>query len=100
MRLVQSIEPIDPREQIGRNASHDAMHLTMHIGVKPAEIGDAGRRTHAAEEAIAFDEQRAPPGSRGSHRGRDAGGTNAEHGGIWRAGSSIVLVDTFRLPAA
>ena len=32
--------------------------LAVHIGVQPAEIGDAGRGAHAAEEAVALDQQR------------------------------------------
>ena len=32
--------------------------LAVHVGVQPAEVGDAGGRAHAAEEAVALDQQR------------------------------------------
>ena len=48
--------------------------------MQPAEIRDARGRAHAAEKAIALDQQRAPAGARGSDRGRDAGRPAAEHG--------------------
>ena len=50
--------------------------------MQPAEIGDAGGRAHAAEKAVTLDQQRAPPGARGSHRRGNAGGPAAEHGDV------------------
>ena len=67
-------------KQLGRDALHHPMHLAMDIGMQPAEIRDARRRPHAAEESIALDQQRAAPRARRSHRGRDAGRPAAEHG--------------------
>ncbi len=80
MRLVQPVEPIDPRQQVGSDALHHPMHLAMDVGMQPAEIGDAGGRPHAAEEAVAFDQQRAPPRARRRHCRRDPRRPAAEHG--------------------
>ena len=79
MRRVEPAEPVDPRQQLGGDALHHPVHLAENIGVQPAEIGHARRRPHAAEKAVALDQQRAPPRARGSHRGGDAGGAAAEH---------------------
>jgi hypothetical protein len=79
MRRVQSAEPVDAREQFGRDALHDAMHPAMNIGMQPAEIGHARGRSHAAEKAVALDQERPPPGARSSDRGGNAGRTAAEH---------------------
>ena len=48
--------------------------------MQPAEIGHPRRRAHAAEKAVALDQQRAPPRARGGHRRGNAGGPAAEHG--------------------
>ena len=80
MRRIQPAEPIDPRQQLGGDALHHAMHLAMNIGMQPAEIRHPRRRPHAAEKAVALDQQRAPPGARGSHGGGDARRSAAEHG--------------------
>ena len=80
MRRVQPAETVDPSQQIGGNALHHPMHLAMDIGMQPAEIGHARGRAHAAEKAIALDQQRAPPGARRSDRGGNAGRSAAEHG--------------------
>ena len=47
--------------------------------MQPAEIGDTGGGAHAAEKAVALDDERAPAGARGSNGGRNAGGPAAEH---------------------
>ena len=80
MRRVEPVEPVDPREQIGGDALHHPMHLAMDIGVQPAEIRDACGRAHAAEKAVALDQQRAASGARGGHRRGDARRPAAEHG--------------------
>ena len=80
MRRVEPVEPVDPRQQIGGDALHHPMHLAMNIGVQPAEIRHPRGRAHAAEKAVALDQQRAPPGARGSDRSGNAGGPAAEHG--------------------
>ena len=72
MRRVEPVEPVDPRQQIGGDALHHPVHLAMDIGMQPAEIRDAGGGAHAAEKAIALDQQRAPTGPRGGDRGCDA----------------------------
>ncbi len=58
---------------------HHLANLAVHVGVQAAEVGDARRRAHAAEEAVALDQQRALPGPRGSSGGRDAGRAAAQH---------------------
>ena len=63
MRRIQPAEPVDPCQQLGGNALHHPMHLAKHIGMQPAEIGHPRRRAHAAEKAIALDQQRAPAGA-------------------------------------
>ena len=97
MRRVKPAEPIDPRQQIGRDALHHPMHLAMDIGVQPAEIRHPCRRAHAAEKPIALDQQRALSRARGGDRGGDAAGpppstatSYSPYSGIWRAGSETV----------
>ena len=80
MRRVEPVEPVHPIEQIGGDTPHHPMHLAVNIGVQPAEIRDAGGRAHAAEKAVALDQQRTPPGARGSHRRGNAGRTATEDG--------------------
>ena len=80
MRRVEPAEPVDPRQQIGGDALHHPVHLAMNIGMQPAEIGHARGGAHAAEKAVALDQQRAPAGPRGGDRGGDAGRPAAEHG--------------------
>jgi len=46
--------------------------------VQAAEIRHPRGGSHAAEKAVALDEQRGPAGARGCDRGGDAGGTAAE----------------------
>jgi hypothetical protein len=78
VRRVQPAELVDARQQIVGDAMHDLFDVAMHIGMQPAEIGDAGRRAHAAEESITFDQQHAPPVHASRSRGCDTGGTAAE----------------------
>ena len=78
MRLVQPVEPVDAIQQVGGDALHHAMHLAMDVGMQPAEIGDARGRAHAAEKAIALDQQRAASGPRGRNRRRNARRSAAE----------------------
>ena len=80
MRRVQSIEPVDPREQVGGDALHHPMHLAMDIGMQPAKVRHARGRAHAAEKAVALDQQRAAPGPRRGNGSGDARRTAAQHG--------------------
>ena len=59
MRRIEPAEPVDPIKQIGRDALHHLMRLTEHVRMQPAKIGHACGRAHAAEKAIALDQQRA-----------------------------------------
>jgi hypothetical protein len=58
VRRVEPAQPVDAAEQIVGNAVHHLPKLAMHVGMQAAEIGHASRRAHAAEKAIALDEQR------------------------------------------
>lgn len=79
MRRVETAQMIDPRQQLRRHALHQPPVLAVDVAVQAAEIGDASRRPHAAEEAVALDQQRGPPGARGGGRSDDAGRPAAEH---------------------
>ena len=79
MRRVEPAETIDTIKQIGRDALRHPMHLAMDIGMQPAEIRHPRRRPHAAEKAIALDQQRAAPRASRSHRCGDPGRSAAEH---------------------
>src|SRR5437879_82183 len=54
------------------------MHLAIDIGMQPAKIRHARGRAHAAEEAVALDQQRAPPCARSRDSGRNARRSAAE----------------------
>ena len=79
MRRVKAAEPLDAREQIVGDAVHDLLDLAMHIGVQPAEIGDAGGGAHAAEKSIALDQQDAAAMLSGGCRRRDPGRSATQH---------------------
>src|SRR5712675_2396439 len=79
MRRVEPAEPVDARQEFVGDAVHHLTDLAVHIGEEPAEIGDAGGRSHAAQKAIALDQQRAPARAGGGRRRRDAGGSAAQH---------------------
>ena len=57
MRRIQAAEPVDARQQVVGDAVDHLLDLAMHIGVQSAEIGDAGGGAHAAEKAVALDQQ-------------------------------------------
>ena len=61
VRRVEAAEPVDAREQFVGDAVHDLPDLAVHVGVQSAEIGDAGGGAHAAEKAVAFDQQHLRP---------------------------------------
>ena len=61
MRRIQPIEPVDPRQQVGGDPLHHPMHLAMDVGMQPAKIRHARGGAHAAEKAVALDQQRARP---------------------------------------
>ncbi|MEY9731077.1 hypothetical protein ABIA07_006978 [Bradyrhizobium yuanmingense] len=79
MRRVEAVQAIDPRQQLRRQSLHQPPVLAMDIAVEAAEIGDAGRCAHAAEKAVALDQQRLPPRARRCGRRHDAGRPAAEH---------------------
>ena len=76
---VEAVEAGEAREELVGDAVHDLTDLAMHIRMQTAEIGDAGRRPHAAEKAVALDEQGAPPERACRGRCGDAGRAAAEH---------------------
>jgi hypothetical protein len=79
LRRVQSAEPVDAIEEIVGDAVHDLARLAVHEPVEPGEIGDAARRAHAAEEAVALDQQHVGAVPCGGGGGGDPGGAAAEH---------------------
>ena len=79
VRRVEAAEAGESRQQLVGDAMHDLADLAVHIGMQPAEIGDAGRRPHAAEKAVTLDEERAPPECASRGRGGNAGRPAAEH---------------------
>ena len=78
MRRIESAQPVDAREQLVRDPVHDLPHLARDVRMQPAEIGDAGRRPHAAEETVALDQQDFPARPSSSRGGRDPGRPAAE----------------------
>jgi hypothetical protein len=79
MRLVQPAQRVDAPQQLVGHAVHHALEIAMHVGMQPAEVGDTGRCAHAAEEAVALDQQHLAPGRSGTGRGGDAGRAAAQH---------------------
>ncbi len=79
MGRVQAAQRIDARQQFGGHAVHHLADLAVHVGMQAAEVGDAGRRAHAAEKAVALHQQGAAAGLRGGGRGGHAGRAAAEH---------------------
>ena len=79
VRRVQSAQGVDALQQFVGDAAHHAADLAVDVGVQPAEVGDAGRRAHAAEETVALHEHgRAALARRRPGRG-DARRAAAEH---------------------
>ena len=73
--------------------------LAMHIGVQPAEIGDAGGRPHAAEKSVALDQQRLAAEAGRGCGGGDAGRPAAQHDHVVFAAHrdiALGLADRFR----
>ena len=79
VRLVQPAEGAHPAQQVVGDAVHHLHDLPVHVGMQAAEVGDAGGRAHAAEKAVALDQQGAGAVSRGRGRRGDAGRAAAEH---------------------
>ena len=71
MRLVEAVERAHALEQVVGDAVDDLADLAVHIGVQAAEVGDAGGGAHAAEEAVALDEQRLRAARAAAVAGRD-----------------------------
>ena len=59
VRLVEPVERAHAIEQLVGDAVHHLADLAVHVGVQAAEVGDAGGRAHAAEKAVALDQQHA-----------------------------------------
>ena len=98
VRLAEAAERTHALEQVVGDPVHDLADLAVHVGVQAAEVRDAGRGAHAAEKAVALDQQRARAMPCRRRRGGDAGRAAAEHDdvvfaedGVVRAGSSIAV---------
>ncbi len=90
MRCVEPAEPVDAREQFVGNAVHHLADVAVHVGVQAAEIGDARRGAHAAEEAVALDQQHRAAVLAGGGGGGNAGRPAAEHDHVIFAGNGRV----------
>ena len=85
MRLVEAVERAHAVEQVVGNAVHDLPDVAEDVGVQAAEVGDAGRSAHAAEKAVALDQENAcAVACRRRGRG-NAGRTAAQHHDVERA---------------
>jgi hypothetical protein len=94
MRLVQAVQGAHALQQLVGQAVHHLADLAMHIGVQAAEVGHASRRAHAAEKAVALDQQRALAGPRGRGGRGDARGAAAQHHDVegaenWRLAAGL-----------
>ena len=98
MRLVQPAQGAHALQQFVGHAVHHLADLAVHVGVQAAEVGDARRRAHAAEEAVALDQQRARPARAAAAAAVMPAGpppstttSNSPNTGVWRLGSVSVL---------
>jgi hypothetical protein len=80
LRYVESAECVDARQQfVDDHPTHQLLHDAAALAVEPGKVGHAAGRAHAAEEAVAFHQQRVCTAARGGHRSGDAGRAAAEH---------------------
>jgi hypothetical protein len=89
---VQPAEVAHACQQIIRYAVDDLFDRAMHIGMQTAEIGDPRSRSHAAQKAIALDQERALASARRG-RGRCNSGRAAPQN------NNIEFTEDRRLPA-
>ena len=90
MRRVQAAEPVDAAEKVVGDAMHDLAQLAMHVGVQAAEVRYSRSGAHAAEKAVALDDERGEPGAGGDRGSGDPRRSAAEH-------DDIVLAEERRL---
>jgi hypothetical protein len=79
LRIVQAAQAVDARQQFVDHAVHQLLHLPVAPAVQPGEVGHAASGAHAAEKAIAFDEQGSRAAARRADRGGQPGRATAEH---------------------
>ena len=79
VRFVQAVQGAHAIEQFVGHAVHDLAYMAVHVGMQAAEVGHARRRAHAAQKAVAFDQQHVRAVACRAGRGEQAGGTAAEH---------------------
>ncbi|KAG0924414.1 hypothetical protein G6F31_019121 [Rhizopus arrhizus] len=53
MRIIQPVHGAHAVQQVVGHAVHDLADVAVDVGVQPAEVRDACRRAHAAQEAVA-----------------------------------------------
>ena len=73
LRHVEAAEGVDALQQFLGHAAHERLHHAVAAPVQAGEIGHAAGRAHAAEEAVALDQQRGGTVARRAHGGGDAG---------------------------
>jgi hypothetical protein len=78
MRLAEAVERAQAIEQLVGDAVHDLHVLAADVGVQAAEVGDAGGGAHAAEKAVALDEERLRAAARRRGRRGEPRGSAAE----------------------
>ena len=76
---VQPAQRVDAAEQVVGHAAHQLLHLAAALAVQAGEVGHAAGRAHAAEEAVALDQQRARAVARGAHAAAMPGRAAADH---------------------
>jgi len=80
LRRVEPAQRVDAAQQfVDDDAAHQLLHLAAAPAVEPGEVGHATGGAHAAEEAVALDQQGARAAACGGCRGGDSGRAAAEH---------------------
>ena len=79
VRRIEAVQRTHAVEQLVGDAVHDLADLAVDVRVQPAEIGHAGGGAHAAEKAVALDQQHPRAVARRAGGGGDAGRAAAEH---------------------
>lgn len=79
MRRVETIEPAHPVEQLVDHAMRHLDDLAVGLGMQAAEIRDHRRGPHAAQEAVALEQERARAAAGRGGRGGDPRRAAAQH---------------------
>ena len=80
--LVQPTQRIDARQQIVHHAMHQLLHFAVSATVQASEVGNAASGSHAAQKAIALNQQGAGAAFGRTEAGRQAGRPATNHDDI------------------